>query len=376
MHNSHMRRLQESLIRKDLEKKIVFLVGPRQVGKTWLAQRIGESFERSVYLNYDRLEDRRIIEKEAWLDSTELLILDELHKMPAWKNHLKGIYDTRKKSMRILVTGSARLDAFRQAGDALSGRFFLHRLLPFSLSELEGTELAGQLDRLMARGGFPEPFLAEDPVDVDRWRMLYVDGLVRSEVLDFDRIHDLGAMQTVLQLLQRSVGSTVSYASIARDVAISPNTVKKYIQILEALFIVFRVLPHSRNVARSLLKEPKIYFYDIGMVKKEGGARFENLMALSLLKHVRGRTDAQGQRVELRYLRTKQKKEVDFCLVNENEPELMLEAKLSESQIDSSLIYFHERLGIPAIQVVKNLKRERQEGSIRVLKGERYLRGL
>ncbi|MBW2702865.1 MAG: ATP-binding protein [Deltaproteobacteria bacterium] len=371
-----MRRLQESLIRKDLEKKIVFLVGPRQVGKTWLAQRIGESFERSVYLNYDRLEDRRIIEKEAWLDSTELLILDELHKMPAWKNHLKGIYDTRKKSMRILVTGSARLDAFRQVGDALSGRFFLHRLLPFSLSELEGTELAGQLDRLMARGGFPEPLLAEDPVDVDRWRMLYVDGLVRSEVLDFDRIHDLGAMQTVLQLLQRSVGSTVSYASIARDVAISPNTVKKYIQILEALFIVFRVLPHSRNVARSLLKEPKIYFYDIGMVKKEGGARFENLMALSLLKHVRGRTDAQGQRVELRYLRTKQKKEVDFCLVNENEPELMLEAKLSESQIDSSLIYFHERLGIPAIQVVKNLKRERQEGNIQVLKAERYLRGL
>lgn len=355
---------------------MVFLVGPRQVGKTWLALWIGESFQKTVYLNYDRLEDRGIIGDEAWLPDTQLLILDELHKMPGWKRFIKGVYDTRDKDMRILVTGSARLDTFRRGGDSLAGRYFSHRLLPFSLSELKGTEFAGAIDRLMERGGFPEPFLADDTVDADRWRLQYMDGLIREDILDFERIHDLRTMQLILELLRQRVGSPVSYASIARDVGASPNTVKKYIQILESLFIVFRVTPQSRNIARSLLKEPKIYFYDTGMVKDDPGARFENLVAVSLLKHVLGMTDTLGKRHELKYLRTKEGREVDFCLVREDAPYWMIETKFADSHLSRSLAGFHARYPIPAVQVVRHLKREKQEAGVEIRRAQMFLESL
>jgi predicted AAA+ superfamily ATPase len=371
-----MRRAQEDQIREDLEKKVVFLVGPRQVGKTWLALRIGQSFQKTVYLNYDRLEDRGIIKDEAWLPDTELLILDELHKMPGWKGFIKGVYDTRAGGMRILVTGSARLDTFRRGGDSLAGRYFSHRLLPLSLAELKGTEFAKGIDRLMERGGFPEPFLADEAVDADRWRMQYVDGLIREDILDFERIHDLRSMQLILELLRQGVGSPVSYASIARDVGASPNTVKKYIQILEALFIIFRVTPHSRNIARSLLKEPKIYFYDTGMVKDDPGVRFENLVAASLLKHALSLTDTLGILHELRYLRTKEGREVDFCLVREGTPFLMVEAKFADSHLSRPLADFHAKLSIPAVQAVRHIKREREEAGAQIRGALSFLESL
>ena len=376
VQNSHMRRTQEEQIREDLEKKVVFIVGPRQVGKTWLALRIGESFQKTVCLNYDRLEDRGIIKDETWLPDIELLILDELHKMPGWKRFIKGVYDTRAGGMRILVTGSARLDTFRKGGDSLAGRYFSHRLLPFSLAELKGTEFAGAIDRLMERGGFPEPFLSDEAVDADRWRMQYIDGLIREDILDFERIHDLRSMQLILELLRQGVGSPVSYASIARDVGASPNTVKKYIQILEALFIVFRVTPQSRNIGRSLLKEPKIYFYDTGMVKDDPGARFENLVAVGLLKHVLGLTDTLGKRHDLKYIRTKEGREVDFCLVREGVPFSMIEAKFADSHLSRTLAGFHGKHSIPAVQVVRHVKREREEAGVEIRSALSFLEGL
>jgi predicted AAA+ superfamily ATPase len=183
-------------------------------------------------------------------------------------------------------------------------------------------------------------------------------------------------MQLVLELLRQRVGSPLSYASIAGDVGVAPNTVKKYIQILEALFIVFRVVPHSRNIARSLLKEPKIYFYDTGLVKGDAGARFENLVAVSLLKHVMGRTDTHGRRHELRYLRTKEGREVDFCLVEEEAPILMIEAKYADAHLATSLLAFSMRYQIPGVQVVRHLKRERQEEGVEVRSARSFLERL
>ena len=269
-----MRRYQKSAILRDLDKKMVLLAGPRQAGKTWLAKNIGEDFPNTVYLNYDHNEDRKMIHDTAWLSSTELLILDELHKMPQWKNYLKGVYDTKPKSLKILVTGSARLDIFNQVGDSLAGRYFIHRLMPFSPAELSKVGASVNLDQLMERGGFPEPYLAKQAIDAERWRLQYTDSLIRTDVLDFDNIQNLRAIQLVFELLREKVGSPISYKSIAEDVAVSPHTVKKYIDILEALYIVFRVTPYSKNIARSLLKEPKIYFFDNGLVKGNAGARF------------------------------------------------------------------------------------------------------
>lgn len=371
-----MNRLQTEFIKKDLARKMVFITGPRQVGKTWMAKEIARSFPDSVYLNYDRAEDRRIIRDEAWLEKTDLLVLDELHKMKGWKNYLKGVYDTKPGHLAILVTGSARLDAFRQSGDSLAGRFSRHRLLPFSAAEISRTGGAPDLEELIERGGFPEPLLAEELVDADRWRNQYADSLIRIDVLDFERIHDFRAMQLLLDLLRSRTGSPVSYHAIAEDIQVAPNTVKKYIQILESLYIVFRVTPFSKNIARSLLKEPKIYFFDTGMVKGDEGVKFENLVAVSLLKHVYGMVDLQGRRCVLHYLRTRDGAEVDFCIVGDNRPELMIEAKRSDATPGRALVNFSAKYHIPGIQLVMHLKREKTEKNIEVRKAGNYLSGL
>lgn len=370
-----MKRAQQDIIVKDLARKMVFITGPRQVGKTCLAHAISEGFEKTLYLNYDNFTHRDIIHKADWLPDTELLILDELHKMRKWKNFLKGIYDTKPPHQQILVTGSARLEAFRQSGDSLAGRYFRHRLNPLSMSEIPEST-ADDLDMLLKRGGFPEPFLAEDENEANRWRLQYIDGLIRTDILDFEKVHDFKAIQLTLELLRRRVGSPVSWSSLARDVNCSPNTIKRYVEILESLFIIFRVTPFHRNIGRSLLKEPKIYFFDTGMVQDDEGIRLENLVAVSLLKHLNWIEDNKGRRCELKTLRTKEHREVDFVMVEDDKPKLMVEVKLSGSGVSPSLRYFHGKYGLKAVQIVKNLNTERMDEGIQLRRAVNFLKSL
>jgi uncharacterized protein len=370
-------RKQIEQIIKDLNKKIVFLVGPRQVGKTWLAKQIAKQFSNSVYLNYDSLEDRDIIKKEQWLETTNLIIFDELHKMKGWKNYLKGVYDTKPDTLKILVTGSARLETFKKGGDSLAGRFFIHHLLPFSLSELMGSKAEKGIDYFLERGGFPEPFLARNNTEANRWRSLYADSLIRTDVLNFERIQDFKAITDIFELLRRRVGSPVSYSSLARDVEVSSATVKKYVQILEALYVVFIVKPYSKKISRAILKEPKIYFFDNGLVFGNEGVKLENFSAVSLLKNALLRNDYFGENNSLKYLRTKDEKEADFALVNGlNEIEKIIEIKNSDNIVSKNLKYFSEKYNLQAEQIVKNLKREKQIGNIKILNAGKYFQNL
>ncbi len=371
-----MDRLQTASLLRDLEKKMVFLVGPRQVGKTWLAREIGTRYERTVYLNYDNRADRDVIAKEAWLPGTGLLILDEIHKMKDWQRYLKGIFDTRPPGLRILVTGSARMDVLSRGGESLAGRYFRHRLLPFCPAEIAKTPLDGDLERLMSRGGFPEPLLGDTATDAERWRNQYADAMIRYDVLDFQRMIDFKALQLTFELLRERVGSPCSFASMARDIGVSPTTVTKYVQILEALFLVFRITPWSRNIARSLLKEPKIYFFDTGLVNAPGGARFENLTALSLLKYTWYQEDQRGESRQLHYLRTKDGAEVDFALVKKKSIERIIECKTSESTPDRNLISFAARYGFPATQLVQHLRTETTNKGVEVRRAASWLAGL
>lgn len=371
-----MERKQIKYILHDLKKKMVIIVGPRQVGKTWLAKEIGSHFKNTVYLNYDNRTDQQIIEKEAWLENTDLLILDEIHKMPNWQQFLKGVFDTRAHSMHILVTGSARMDIMSRSGESLAGRYFRHRLLPFSIAELKDKEIDTPIEKLLSRGGFPEPLLSESEIDAARWRNQYLDGLIRYDILDFQRMVDFKALQLTVDMLRNRVGSTISISSIARDINISPTTVSKYITLLEGLFLIFRVTPYSRNIARSLLKEPKIYFYDTGLVKGDNGAKIENLVAISLLKDIWARNDYLGESWQLNYVRTKEGKEVDFALVKDQQLSQLIECKTSDHDISKSLIYFSQKYSIPGIQLIAHLRNEYKKEFIEVRKTETYLREL
>ncbi len=368
-----MERIQQNYILQDLEKKIVLLVGPRQAGKTWLAKAIGKKFKNTLYLNYDSNPDKRIMLEQSWLPDLELLILDELHKMPEWKNYLKGIFDTKPESMRILVTGSARLDIYDQVGDSLAGRYFRHRLLPFSLSELRQVGAKSSVNMLLARSGFPEPFLSPNDQEAERWRQQYINSMLSSDIFDVDEIDDIKSFRLVFELLRTKVGGQVSYKSIAEDIQISPHTVKKYIQILQALYIVFIVTPYSNNIARSILKEPKIYFFDNGLVNSDAGGKLENFVANSLLKSLYAQNDYHATNYSLQYLRTKDKIEVDFALVNKDKIEQIIEVKSSNSSLHVGLKYFHDKYHLPAMQIVNNLRLEKLVNDIKILDLSKYL---
>jgi uncharacterized protein len=225
---------------------------------------------------------------------------------------------TRTQKPRILVTGSARLETLRQGGDSLACRYFLHRLLPYSPAEAK-------------------------EADAGRWRRQYLDGFVREEILSFENVRELRSMTLLVELLRERVGSPLIVQALSEDLAIAPNTVKRHVEILEALYIAFRVYPHSRNVARSLLKQPKFFFFDSGSVRGDRGAVFENTVAFCLYKRQSFLEDRDGRSRSLRYLRTKEGRGVDFVLVEEEEPERMIEAKHGDRDVAPALRYFHER---------------------------------
>lgn len=370
-----MERAQESAICEDLEKKMVFLTGPRKTGKTTLAKALTNNFSSSIYLNYDSSKDRQIIQNEEWSPSTELIILDEVHKMPKWRNYLKKLYDKKATDQKILAIGSA-LDAFKGKDDLLANCYFLHRLMPLSPKECDLINTLYTLDQFLTRGGFPEPFLSKTDTANRRWHQHYIDSLFREDILDFDNIHSVKAMRLIFELLRERVGSPISFHSIAKELSISPTTVKKYIEILEALYIVFRVIPYSKNIPRSLLKEPKLYFFDTSLVKGSSKIIFENFIAVCLLKDVFAKTDYSGTSFSLNYLQTKEKKEVDFAIVQEGEIEQIIEVKFSDSSIHKDLLYFHQKYNYTAIQIVKELKKEYKSHGIEIWDALHFLKTL
>ena len=372
---SIMKRYLQKNVPNDLKKKMVFITGPRQVGKTFLAKSIQQEFKKSIYLNNDDIEDLKTIQKRIWPLNTNLIILDEIHKLKNWKNYLKGTFDTRSANQTFLITGSARLDTFRQTGESLAGRYFLYHLNPLSVKELAGTMPAYEaVSALNTLGGFPEPFLSSSDEYARRWRQQYYTDIVREDIMDFSRINEIRAIKLLLEMLRKRVGSPLSYVSLAEDIQIAPNTVRKYIDILESLHIIFIVRPYHKNIARSILKEPKIYFYDSGYVEGNEGTRLENTVATSLLKHIQYLRDANGAELSLHYMRTKDGKEVDFALAQKDSLTHFIEVKLSDSAVDKNLKYFKERYShVDAVQLVHNIRHDKEINNIKIIQAGKWL---
>lgn len=363
-------RYLSSYVLEDLKKKMVFIGGPRQVGKTTLAKTIlAGNYPQGRYLNWDYDEDRQDILQKQWSHDNNLLVFDELHKFPRWKSWIKGVYDVEQERHSFLVTGSARLDVYRRGGDSLMGRYHYWRLHPFTLDEFPvGFSPEEALTRLMTVGGFPEPFLDNNEREARRWRRERFDRVLREDVRDLESIRDIQLLGLFLDLLRRRVGGMLTLSNLAGDLQISPKTARAWLETLERMYLVFCVWPYTQSLPRAIQKPPKAYFFDNGDILGEEGARFENLVASTLLKRLHFLEDRDGYRYELRYIRDKEGREVDFVILKEGEIEELIEVKLGDETISRSLAYYLERLKPKrAVQIVAGLKRPYDKGRIKVI---------
>jgi len=313
---------------------MVFVAGPRQVGKTTLARSLPGA--RAGYLNWDVALDReRILKGE--LPPTRLWVFDELHKYRRWRNYLKGLFDGRPAGQRILVTGSGRLDLYRFGGDSLQGRYHLLRLHPFSVAEM-GVKRPEGLRDFLTLGGFPEPYLSGSETEARRWSREHRTRLIREEVASLERIQDLGHLELLVLRLPELVGSPLSINALREDLQVSHKAVASWLAALERLFAIFRVLPLGAPRIRAVKKEQKHYHFDWSVVPSDA-ARFENLVACHLLKWVHFEQDARGRDVDLRYFRDTDGREVDFVIVDRRRPVRLIECKWADVSVDRSLRY-------------------------------------
>jgi predicted AAA+ superfamily ATPase len=334
-------------VRSDLARKMVFVAGPRQVGKTTLARSLPGA--AAGYLCWDVAEHRESILRRE-LPPGRLWVFDEIHKYRSWRNFLKGIYDGRRRGQRILVTGSARLDFYRFGGDSLQGRYHLLRLHPFSAGELR-LRSAVELGDLLMLGGFPEPFLGGSETEARRWSREYRSRLVREDVVGLERVQDLGNLELLALRLPELVGSPLSINALREDLQVSHKTVAGWLRVLERLYAIFRVPPFGAPRIRAVKKEQKHYHLDWSVVPSEP-ARFENLVGAHLLKWVHFEQDVRGRDTELRYFRDTDGREVDFVVVERRQPLLLVECKWGDVEPDRSLRYLKARFpGADAWQI-------------------------
>lgn len=344
-------------------KKIILLTGPRQVGKTTLAKDLlGQSL---AYYNYDVKDNYNVFKKNEWDRTKKLVIFDELHKMKNWKLWLKGLYDDGVlKKQAILVTGSARLNIVKKMGDSLAGRFFSYQLYPLDLQELKGHETTQKnYQKLLRFGGFPEPFFEGSEKFYGQWKRSHIDMILRQDLLNFEVVKDLDSLEVLIYMMTKRVASPLSYHSLSEDLQKDEKTIKKWIGHLENLYVVFKVPPFHGRLERAMKKMGKYYFYDISRVQGETpeekeSLQLENLVALSLKKHIDFKNEVLGKNYSLHFIRLKGDKEIDFLICNDGMPKIAIEVKLSDSSPSMGFKIEGQLLKtVKKIQLVKNLKR-------------------
>ena len=369
-----MKRYLEEAVIEDLQQKIVLLTGPRQCGKTTLSLMLSDDCQ---YLNYDLAEHRLLVAEKSWDREKSLIILDELHKMASWKSWLKGIYDVEGIPPGLLVTGSANLTAFRKTGDSLAGRHFQFRLHPLDLKEAVGNtefDLEDAFTRLLNIGGFPEPFLNGTQRYYNRWKRSHIDLILKEDLITLTAVRDIQSIETLIEMLRSRVGSTVSANSLARDLQKSPNTINHWLRLLTDLYVIFPVLPYHQNIARALLKQPKYYFYDNGMVTGDDGAKLENLVACALLKEIHRLEDVEGEELDLHFIRDKDEREIDFVITRNRQPHHFIEVKWADKNLSANLPRFLSDRKLKRTQIVAELEQAKSfPGGERVVPARSFL---
>ncbi len=369
-----MKRKYETMLRDHFnnDSQMAFVAGPRQVGKTTSCTSFSKGHH---YFNWDNEDDRRLIIKgpaaiaeKIGAKKTRTIIFDEIHKYSNWKNFLKGFYDTYARNIfHVVVTGSSRLDIYRKGADSLMGRYFLYHMYPLSIGEISHNEIPDMeitppkqinekdLDALVRFGGFPEPYLKRNIRFYNKWKRARLNLLFREDLRDTTKVYEIGQVELLAEFIKQQSGQLVNYTSLARKIRASQDSIRRWISVLESLFYCFTITPWSHNISRSLLKGPKIYLADWSLID-DVGARNENFVACHLQKAVNWWQDFGFGDYSLHFLRTKEKREVDFLVTKNKKPWFLVEVKTSKDRpLSKHLKYFQERSGAKhAFQVVMN----------------------
>jgi predicted AAA+ superfamily ATPase len=357
-------------LEEDLGSRMIFIGGPRQVGKTTLAKSFLK-FEKQ-YLNWDDLKDRSVIKTHSIDSSFGRVVLDEIHKYSRWRMLLKGLFDKYKNSLSIIVTGSARLDTLRKGGDSLFGRYRYFRLHPFALHEIDSKCSRKSTLELLRFGGFPEPLIAKSDRKYRLWRRERLSRLVYQDLRDLDTVKDLSKIELLVDVLPIKVGSVLSINSIKDDLEVSPNTVSHWLLVLETIYYSFRILPFGGPKIRAVKKSNKLYLCDWAEIES-AGARFENFVACQLLYYCHFQEDVNGYDMELRFVRDTDLREIDFVVLKNKKPNFAVECKTGDVKISPHLRYFKERLPmVPLFYQVHLGEKEWEEGKIQVRKWESF----
>ena len=373
-------------IEKDLQQKFVFLSGSRQVGKTTLAREIIGK-KNGTYLLYDDDDDRRKILKREYI-AKSWVCLDEFHKFQRWKSHIKGVFDKYHENLHLILTGSARLDVFQKSGDSLFGRYYLYHLHPLTCGELTFPDKLpkienvfnfhtpiGAIDDLLKFSGFPEPFYKQSVREHRRWSNARKNLLIREDLRELSQIKLITVVEQLMLLLPDRIGSLFSYRSLSEDLKVASPTVQNWMDIFQKLFIVYAISPYTKKITRSIQKQPKFYLYDWSQITDEGH-KFENFIAGHLWKASQLWTDLGEGNIDLHFLRDRMGREVDFILLKDRNPWLLVEVKLAETSVDSNLKYFSRRLNVPGIQVINRPNYIKEHGNITVISADRWLANL
>jgi len=343
-----MERYLKPQIERDLAEKMVFLGGPRQVGKTTLALSLlaNGSERHPAYLNWDDRDARKMLLRGALPSNQTLIVLDEVHKYKGWRSLVKGFYDVGKSSRRFLVTGSARLDHYRRGGDSLQGRYHYHRLHPFSLYEINPAPTPSDLDHLLQFGGFPEPFLKGDSRHWKRWQRERQARVVQDDLVSLEHVKEIAQIDLLAGILPDRVGSLLSVNNLREDLSVAFETADRWVTILENLFFCFRIPPYGLPRLRAARKEKKLYMWDWSLCDA-AGPRFENLVASNLLKYCHRLEDAEGDRMALTFVRDSMGRELDFVVTRDDKPLFAVECKSGDSALGRNIAFFAERTSIP-----------------------------
>lgn len=381
-----------------LSNRMLFIAGPRQVGKTTYAKNKINQLGGS-YFNWDDKKVRNAYAlNPSFFDnedkSRQLIIFDEIHKMRKWKNILKGAYDVYKSNYRFIITGSAKLDTFRKSGDSLVGRYFLTHMFPLSVGDLINNNFKEyidadsllkdahdvkpkfskeEMDQLINLGGFPEPFFKNNYSFKRRWTSQHQELLIREDLRDLSNIRSLDAVEHLILLLEPKVSSLCVTDPLARTLEVDFKTIRQWLLQLEKIMLIFSIKPWDKRITRSLHKSSKVYFYDWASVSSPG-AKLENFVASQLFKACTLWQDRYGYKYDLNYIRTYDGAEVDFLITCERKPWLLIEVKHGQPDVQSSLHRFKTELNIPALLLTNlpKINTKKKEG-ISIMSLERFL---